>query len=367
MAADVSTRIEGALQEQLEAGCDAGVFPGASACVGRWHEGGWSYVDGAAGTRAEGSDPVTAGTIYDLASLTKPWVAMAALRLHQAGVLELGARVEVLIPEASGLPVGTRTWEEILSHRSGLEAWVPFYETLPEEPGSDAARAWILSELLPRCDATKVGTSVYSDLGYILAGVAMSRASGQSLDTVVTERVASPLGVDESVFFGASRADQGWKAGCAPTGWSPWRNRTLVGEVHDDNSAALGGVAGHAGMFGKAESVARFGAACLGGLAGRRGATEEELIRHSVAVRSGGTHRLGWDGKAAEGSAAGSRIDPDAFGHLGFTGTSLWCDPRRQLVMVLLTNRVAVSDNNAAIRAFRPAFHDAVIHAFDGL
>jgi CubicO group peptidase (beta-lactamase class C family) len=82
-------------------------------------------------------------------------------------------------------------------------------------------------------------------------------------------------------------------------------------------------------------------------------------------VRPGGTHRLGWDGKAEEESAAGSSIDADAFGHLGFTGTSLWCDPRRQLVVVLLTNRVAISDDNTAIRAFRPVFHDAVIDAFD--
>jgi CubicO group peptidase (beta-lactamase class C family) len=182
----------------------------------------------------------------------------------------------------------------------------------------------------------------------------------------VAGRLAAQLGVDDTVFFGASRQGEAWKARCAPTGWSAWRERILVGEVHDDNCAALGGVAGHAGMFGLANSVARFGAACVGAWCGRRGASEEELIRHATAVRPGGTHRLGWDGKAEQGSAAGSLIDTDAFGHLGFTGTSLWCDPRRQLVVVLLTNRVAVSDDNAAIRAFRPVFHDAVIGAFDG-
>ena len=366
MTAEVSTRIERTLQQQLDAGCTAGVFPGASACVARWQGGAWSYIDVAAGALAEGAAPVTSNTIYDLASLTKPWVAMAALRLHEAGVFELGARVDEIIHEATGLPVGARTWEEVLSHRSGLEAWVPFYESLPEQPGTDAARAGILAELLRHWDASKVGTSVYSDLGYILAGVAMSRASGRPLGDIVAERVASQLGVDETVFFGACQDDEIWKARCAPTGWSPWRERILVGEVHDDNCAALGGVAGHAGMFGLANSVARFGAACVGAWQGRRGASEEEIIRHATAVRPGGTHRLGWDGKAEEGSAAGSLIDPDAFGHLGFTGTSLWCDPRRQLVVVLLTNRVAVSDDNAAIRALRPQFHDAVVGAFDG-
>jgi CubicO group peptidase (beta-lactamase class C family) len=366
VTAQVSTRIERTLQQRLDEGCEAGVFPGASACVALWQGGAWSYIDAVAGTRAEGSDLVTPDTIYDLASLAKPWVAMAALRLHEAGVFDLGARVDQLVPEATGLPVGARTWEEVFSHRSGLEAWVPFYETLPAEPGTDAARAWILAELLPHWDADKVGTSVYSDLGYILAGVAMSRASGQPLNQIVAERVASQLGVDDTVFFGASQPEPDWKARCAPTGWSPWRERILVGEVHDDNCAAFGGVAGHAGMFGPANSVARFGAACVGAWCGRRGASDEALIRHATAVRPGGTHRLGWDGKAEEGSAAGSLIDADAFGHLGFTGTSLWCDPRRQLAVVLLTNRVAVSDDNAAIRAFRPLFHDTVISAFDG-
>lgn len=341
------------------------MFPGASASVAIWRDGGWSYIDAVAGLRDEGSGPVTPDTFYDLASLTKPWVATAALRLHQAGVFDLGSRVDQLVPEAKRLPVGARTWEEVLSHRSGLQAWVPFYETLPNEPGTDAARAWILAELLPHWDASAVGTSVYSDLGYILAGLAMTRASGKPLEEIVMERVALELGVHETVFYGASRPDEEWKARCAPTGWSPWRERTLTGEVHDDNCAALGGVAGHAGMFGLPGSVARFGAACVAAWHGRRGASDEELIRHATTVRPGGMQRLGWDGKADEGSAAGSSIDTDAFGHLGFTGTSFWCDPRRQLVMVLLSNRVAISDDNAAIRAFRAVFHDAIVDAFD--
>lgn len=365
MGGDLLTRIERTLLQQLDAGCDRGVFPGASASVALWQEGAWSYVDVGAGARAPGSEPVTVNTIYDLASLTKPWVAFAALRLHQDGVFDLGARIERLLPEAKGLPVGARSWEEVLSHRSGLEAWAPFYEVLPEEPGSDAARAWILKELLLHWNAGTVGTSVYSDLGYILAGIAVSRATGQSLDDIVADRVASQLGVEDQVFFGATRRDDTWKARCAPTGWSHWRGRLLLGEVHDDNCAALGGVAGHAGMFGLANAVARFGAACVGAWRGRRGAAEDELIRHMTAVRPGGIHRLGWDGKAEEGSAAGSLISREAFGHLGFTGTSLWCDPQRQLVVALLTNRVAVSDDNAAIRAFRPVFHNAVIGTYD--
>jgi CubicO group peptidase (beta-lactamase class C family) len=362
----LASRIERTLQQQLTEGRAAKVFPGASASVAFWDGGEWKYVDAVTGLRAEGSSAVTADTFYDLASLTKPWVASAALRLHQAGVFDLGEPVQKLIPEAQGLPVGRRSWEEVLSHRSGLEAWVAFYERLPDEPGTDSARAWVLAQLLPHWDEGTVGTAVYSDLGYILAGMAMSRAARKPLDEIVATRVALGLGVQDCVFFGASRIEQTWKTRCAPTGWSSWRGRALTGEVHDDNCAALGGVAGHAGMFGLSKSVARFGAACVAAWHGRRGAEEEALVRHATAPRPGGTHRLGWDGKAEAGSAAGTSIDADAFGHLGFTGTSLWCDPRRQLVMVLLTNRVAISGDNAAIRRFRPEFHEAIVRAFDG-
>ena len=366
MTSKPASRIERTLQQQLAAGCAAKVFPGASASVALWNGGDWEYVEEVAGLRAEGSSLVTADTFYDLASLTKPWVAIAALRLHQARVFDLGEPVVELIPEAQGLPVGERSWEEVLSHRAGLEAWVPFYERLPDEPGTDSAREWVLAQLLPHSDEGTVGTAVYSDLGYILAGMAMSRAAGEPLDEIVAARVALGLGVQDSVFFGASRVEQTWKTRCAPTGWSPWRGRALTGEVHDDNCAALGGVAGHAGMFGISKSVARFGAACVAAWHGRRGAEEEALVRHATASRPGGTHRLGWDGKADAGSSAGTSIDADAFGHLGFTGTSLWCDPHRQLVMVLLTNRVVISGDNAAIRRFRPEFHEAIVRAFDG-
>lgn len=366
MADDVSARIRRALEGELEQGCALGVFPGASACVGIWAGGAWDYVDVATGQLDAGPDRVQVDTVYDLASLTKPWVATTAIRLHQAGVFDLDAPVSALIAEATGMPIGDHTWEELFSHRSGLEAWVPFYDSLPCAAGTEAARAWVLAELLPHWEQDTVGSPVYSDLGYILGGIALERATEASLGALIKREVSARLGLEDEVFFGAELADQAWKARCAPTGWSDWRGRELRGEVHDDNCAALGGVAGHAGLFGRARAVARFGAAQVGALHGRHGALDEELVQHATLPRPRGTHRLGWDGKAENGSAAGSLIDPNAFGHLGFTGTSIWCDPRRQLVVVLLTNRVAVSDDNTAIRQFRPAFHDAVFRAFDG-
>lgn len=342
------------------------MFPGASASAAIHRNGSWSTVEATAGALNVGGAQVEPNAIYDLASVTKPWVAMTAVALHQTGAFDLGAEVSTLIPESRGLPIGERSWEEVLSHRSGLDAWHAFYESAPPDPGSESTRAWFLRALLPRWDAARVGTSLYSDLGYILAGVALERATGTTLDALIGERLASPLGVSDEAFFAAATSNETWKECCATTGTSTWRKRILLGEVHDDNCAAFGGVAGHAGMFGTARAVRAFGCAWVSAWHGRRGALDEEAIRFATAERPGGTHRLGWDGKAKSGSAAGSRMGPRSFGHLGFTGTSLWCDPDRQLVVVLLTNRVAVSDDNAAIRAFRPAFHDAVVGALEG-
>ena len=367
MEDEISARIERALRQQLDAGTTEGVFPGASSSVAFWRDGAWRVVEACAGSLLEGAAKVTSDSVYDLASLTKPFVAATALRLYQAGAFPLDEPVATLIGEAAVLPVGERRWDEVLSHRSGLAAWEPFYERLSETASAEEAQVQVLAELLPRWTEKQVGTSVYSDLGYILAGIAMSRAAGAPLDALVVREWTTPLGIDASVFFGAARDPAAAPLDFAPTGWSEWRRRSLTGEVHDDNCAALGGVAGHAGMFGTAHGVARFGTACVAAWHGRRGSLEEEAMHFATAPREGGTHLLGWDGRAPVGSSAGTRIGSDAFGHLGFTGTSLWCDPRRQLVIVLLTNRVAVSDDNAAIRAFRPGFHDAVVDAFDGV
>lgn len=364
MTADEARRLKRTLAERLKAGVQAGVFPGASASVALFRQGVWRFTDETCGRIVDRGAEVTVDTVYDLASLTKPCVAMAALRLHERGAFALDAAVEELVPESRGHPIGARTWESVLSHRAGLPAWIPFYETL-DGPGSPAAEGSILASIVTR-PLTDEGTAVYSDLGYILAGIAIRRAVGASLDRIVADEITAPLDLEDFLFFGAARPNDAWKSRCAPSGWSAWRGRDLRGEVHDDNCAALGGVAGHAGLFGTAPSVARFGAACVSAWHGRRGASEEAIIRHATAPRSGGSHRLGWDGKAARGSAAGSRIGDEAFGHLGFTGTSIWCDPERELVVVLLTNRVAVSSDNAAIRAYRPVFHDVVIDALEG-
>lgn len=330
-----------------------------------WSGTDWRFVHAQAGNLGEDLAEVSANTVYDLASLTKPFVAMTAMRLDQRGVLALRSQVRDAIPESENLAIGKRSWEEVCSHRAGLLAWVPFYESLPYRRGTQAAREWVLSVLLPRCDPDRLGRSVYSDLGYILAGFALERAAGAPLGELVAREVLRPLGLEAELFFPPVRTAQDWTGSCAPTGWSSWRQRVLRGEVHDENCWALGGVAGHAGLFGTSRAVARFAARYLEAWHGRAGDAPRELAQEATRPRSGGTHRLGWDGKSVDKSAAGSELSPRSFGHFGFTGTSVWCDPEREIAIVLLSNRVAVSDDNTAIRAFRPGFHDAVIRTFD--
>lgn len=321
-------------------------------------------------TGGPGAKPVADDTPFDLASLTKPLVASIALRLVARGVLTLDTRADALIPDARGTPGGAATLEQLLTHRSGLAPWGGLYLDVPHEPGTSAARRWILAEACRRPDEGPSGRSVYSDLGYMIAGEMIGRAAGRDLDELLTLEIARPLGIpdDHLVYAGGlspeKRADLARR--CAATERDDWRGYLVRGEVHDENCAALGGIAGHAGVFGTARAMATFGRAFLDSREGKSEFLPPALIAQALASRPGGSHRLGWDAKSPENSAAGKRMSPQTFGHLGFTGTSIYCDPVRDAVVVLLTNRVCPSRANEKIRGFRPAFHDGMIAVLDG-
>jgi serine-type D-Ala-D-Ala carboxypeptidase len=353
----------------LEAGVSGQVFPGASACVG-WRDGGALHdVVAVAGRLAPDGPPVEARTFYDLASVTKPFVAMAALRMVADGVISLDSRADALVPDVRGGVGVTATLDALLSHRSGLAAWGGFYLDVPHEPGTAAARRWILNEAARRKAEGAQGGVVYSDLGYMLAGEMLARAAGMPLDAVVGRYVTEPLGIDSEVFFAGALSTEArahLSRRVAPTERCEWRGRLVQGEVHDENCAALGGVAGHAGLFGTARAVTTFGRTMLEVLGGRSDFLPGNALQRALADRDGDSHRLGWDTKSEDGSAAGRRMSLKSFGHLGFTGTSLWCDPVRDAVIVLLTNRVYPSRANWKIKGFRPAFHDGVLATFDG-
>ncbi len=373
-------RVRAEASRLLAAGVAGHVFPGGVASISyRAKDGTVETAHACAGLLQPQGKPVQDDTIYDLASLTKPVFATICLRLVEKGLLSLDARAEQLVADARGTPGGSATLELLLTHRAGVAAWGGLYLDVPHELGSTAARRWIFSEAARRPDEGPSGRAVYSDLGYIVAAELVARATGKDLPSHLAREIIEPLELHplDLAYPTALSPDQHreLQRRVAPTERDEWRGRMIRGEVHDENCAALGGVSGHAGLFGTARGVCRFGRAVLDAFMGKPttpdgkpGGTallSRATMTAALATRPGGTHRLGWDGKSASESSAGRRMSRETFGHLGFTGTSIWCDPVHDVVIVLLTNRVCPSRANEKIKGFRPAFHDGIVALLD--
>ena len=302
----------------LDEGVADGVFPGAVCVVGRLGAHGSRALVAAAGQRTWEGGAVSRATLYDLASLTKPFVATLALRLAQHGRLDLHAQIAELVPELGGTPAGEQSLATLLSHRGGLVPWCALDASLPHRPGSVEARAHMLRVAATRFGSERAPTrvSVYSDLGYIVAGEALSRAGGAPLDVLLRREVTLPLGLDRAVFYPVTLTDEArarFREAVAPTEVIAARGGLVQGVVHDDNAHALGGIAGHAGLFGNAAAVCAFGLAVLAALEGRSRWLDQALLRWALAPRAGG-HVVGWDTPSAERSSAGTRCSPHAFG-----------------------------------------------------
>lgn len=364
---ELKQRVQREAKRLMDAGVAGQVFPGGVACV-CWMQGGNPvYVEVAAGRLRAEEAAVKPSTPYDLASLTKPVVAMTALRLVASGRLSLDARTDTIVTDVRGGVGGATTLEKLLRHDAGLAAWGGLYLDVPHDPGTPAARRWILSEASRRPNEEQVQGPMYSDLGYLIAGEVIARSAGDKLEKVVTRELTEPLGIASDVYYPAAlppdrRAQVIREA--APTEWCEWRGRLVRGEVHDENCAAFGGVAGSAGLFGTARGVAMFGRAILDAYLGRTEFIPKSLLERALQPTTGNSSlRLGWDTKSPNESSAGRRMGPNTFGHLGFTGTSLWCDPDSDVVIALTTNRVHPSRANERIKGFRPGFHDGVMNA----
>lgn len=341
--------------------------PGASAFLAAACGGSWRMASGAVGHYSREERLVTTtATVYDLASLTKPVVAATVARLVRRGLIRWEAALGRLLPAARGTPSEAAPLSLLLAHRAGLMA----HRRLRNElPAGDVA-AWLTlsaESRRPECSGAIPGGGfepVYSDLGYILVGAALAASSGEELEALVLREVAAPLGLQlgSAATWSGRLGAEAFVARAAPTEHVPERGGLIRGHVHDDNAWDLAGsgIAGHAGLFGTAEDVGRFAVAIVDALAGRSqwlAAGEAELL---VCPRPGGSLLAGFDGKAESGSSAGTRFGPKAFGHLGFTGTSVWCDPQARIVVVLLTNRVCPSRENIVLRSVRPSVHDAL-------
>lgn len=297
------------------------------------------------------AERVTAETVYDLASITKVFTALVVLRLASKGILCLDMSLGGMLGRARPTEFADRSLVSVLSHRAGFQAWRALFECGERDAVIDGALTG---------PAGAEGVELYSDLGYIAVGAAIEACTGRSLGDLVEAEVLAPLGVSRRVGY---RGVNAVSPEVAPTERCPWRKRVLQGEVHDENAWAMGGVAGHAGLFGSAGALVEVGRAAVESYRGDSRWLGCEAMRKMVAPREGGSHRIGWDGRSKSGSTSGRRFSDESFGHLGFTGTSIWCDPSRELVVVLLTNRVHPSREGTGINALRRTVHDRVYDA----
>jgi serine-type D-Ala-D-Ala carboxypeptidase len=315
--------------------------------------------------------PVTARTIYDVASLTKPMATAAALM--KLGI-DLDRPVTPWLPEMRVRGAERITLAHLLGHASGFPAHIEFFRKLRagERAGAATAREALLRMVCATELEREPGRSVvYSDLGYIALGFVIERITGKPLDAAVRDLITAPLGMDDTFFVdlhGAGLPVERLQR-VAPTEVCPYRG-LVHGQVHDDNAHAGGGVFGHAGLFATAGDVARFARAMITVLSGRTvaGLAPDVVTRFvTTSAAPDTTWRLGWDRPAPlpAVSHAGDLWPRHGIGHLGFTGCAMWLDPPRGRYVVLLTNRVHPSRDLPGILPFRRAVMDAVVRELD--
>lgn len=404
---DDSNLDPGGIEAVMRSGLDA-VFPAAVLLVARQ---GGVVLHRAYGTLDPETcrRPTQTDSLFDLASVTKLFTATAFMTLVEAGRVALNTPVADVLaefggvrpiaetedplaktvvaadPALAGQEVDARqvTFWHLLTHTSGLAAWRSLYRENGEDGDDVPLPHQVSAEKRARRVAVIHGLygfayppgerMVYSDLGLILLGEAIARLAGTSLDAYVRQTVLEPLGLTHTTYNPLASgvpADQ-----IVPTELCTWRRRRCRGEVHDENAASLGGVAGHAGLFSTAWEVAILGQMYLnGGTYGGARLLLPETVAEMTRVqacteRSEGIHvddnprGLGWLQRSEGWSSSGRWFGPRSYGHTGFTGTSLWIDPDRELLVVLLTNRVYQGRDPEGIVDFRPRLHDAVVEA----
>ncbi len=338
------------------------------------HESAFGFLDPETRQR-----PTTSDSLFDMASVTKLYATAAFMTLVEAGRVTLDTPVREILPEFDGLrPIqpyenplewdktvqvtdqlglvdaGKVTFRNLLIHNSGLPAWRPFKDQADVESAYRMALGTFFSY-------PTGGRILYSDVGLILLGLAISRLTGSPLDEAIHQRVTRPLGLESTRYLPTSQSHE--VAHIAPTEFCHWRGRRILGEVHDENAWRLGGVSGHAGIFSNAREVAAFGQSFLNASLLRR-ETIDEMTRLQAefgTVRRG----IGFALWSADPEASSHPFSPLTFGHTGFTGTSLWIDPQRELVVALLTNDVYDGREGRGIAPLRVQVHQAIVESVE--
>jgi len=365
--------VESAFQDAVA----QGVFPGAVVLVSKDGEIVFEQAFGSRSLIPE-KTPLKASTIFDLASLTKPLATTVAIMiLVREKKIRLDDQITRFIPMFGVFGKSTATFRQMLNHSSGLPAWKPFHEEIVkmERAGrinfvaSRAAKNFVYEQIHREKPISAPGAQcLYSDLGFMILGESVEVLSSATIERFCQDRIFKPLGLRSTAFVDLSqlrtRRLQPVEEMIAPTENCPWRKRILCGEVHDDNAYAMGGVAGHAGLFSSARDIHAL-LACLNRcLHGKddflpKALLEEFLAKDEKAPNS--TCALGWDTPSPDKSASGTHFSPRSVGHVGFTGTSIWWDIEKNCHIILLSNRVHPTRKNEKIKEFRPHVHDLIM------
>jgi len=370
-------RVEQAMDEAV----DAGAFPGVVVLV---NLGGEIVFHRAAGVRAfdDARSPMREDTIFDLASLTKSLATSVAMMvMTRERKIDLDDRLTRFFHNFGVHGKTHITFRHLLANTSGLAAWRPFYKDVlrTEREGrinftaSRGAKEFVYESIQrekPECPPG--ARTIYSDLGFMLLAAAIEQVSGLTFDRYCHEKIFRPLGLRSTSFVDLSslrtRRLELIPEMIAPTERCPWRKRVLCGEVHDDNAYAMGGVAGHAGLFSSARDVDHLATTLRAVHEGQSDFLPASVVREFWRrddTLGTSSWALGWDTPSAKDSTAGTEISRTAVGHVGFTGTSLWIDLDRRMHVIVLSNRVHPSRDNDKIREFRPRVHDLVVRALE--
>ena len=306
--------------------------------------------------------PMTNETVFDLASLTKPLATtLAVMQLVSQHKLRLEQNLGSVLPLLYNSEKSRITLKQLLCHTSGLCDYRPYYESLdklPPERRRDALREFLVSEPLINPPGAKV---LYSDLGFMLLNWVVEQVSERRLDQFVDAEIYAQLGIEKLFFVNLDSEPRNVQF--AATERCPWRDTLINGVVHDENAYAVGGIEGHAGLFGTAKDVYRLLFVLLTDFYGKsESILFEKKLMQTFLIRDGSSGRpLGFDAPLSTGSSCGQYFSKKSVGHLGFTGTSFWMDLDRGVIVILLTNRVHPSRDNVKIKDFRPQLHDVVM------